>query len=59
MVVGIGEEVKIDVKIGDTIWYVEGTFWKNDKRVNGDEFELDGQKYVGIKEHEIRAVETI
>lgn len=38
-VLAIGHEVT-EVKIGDTVAFREGTYWKNDKRINPDEVEV-------------------
>ena len=58
-VIAVGDDVKENIKIGDIIWYIEGTFWKNGIRTNLDEFTVDGQKYIGVKEHEIKLIETV
>ena len=44
------------VKVGDMVIYIEGTYWKNNKRKNGDEVLVDGEDLILVKEHEIRAI---
>ena len=45
-----------DVKPGDVVVYVEGTYWKNSKRTNKDEFVVDGEDLILVKKHEIKAI---
>ena len=54
-VVVIAKDVK-EVKVGDQIIYVEGTYWKNNKRKNPDEVEIDGEDLILLQEHEVRAI---
>ena len=44
------------VKVGDYVIYVEGTYWRNNVRKNGDEFNVDGEDLILLKEHEIKAI---
>ena len=55
VVVYVAEDVT-DVKPGDVVVYVEGTYWKNSKRTNKDEFVVDGEDLILVKEHEIKAI---
>lgn len=54
-VVSIGKDVE-EVKKGDVVIYVEGTYWKNNKRKNIDEYKIDGEELILVLEHEVKAI---
>ena len=54
-VVVIASDVE-EIKVGDIAIYVEGTYWKNNKRKNPDEYDIDGEDLILLKECEIRAI---
>jgi co-chaperonin GroES (HSP10) len=56
-VVSVGQDVQEDIQIGDIGYYIEATYWKNGKRVNTDEFVVDGETFIGVKAHEIKLIE--
>ena len=51
-----GAEVHLGINVGDKVCYIEGTYWKNGKRKNPDEFEYYGEKLIGICEKEIKFI---
>ena len=54
-VVYVAKDVE-EVKVGDIVIYIEGTYWKNNKRKNLDEIEVDGEELIFLKENEIKAI---
>jgi len=55
VVTHIGPDVK-EVSVGERVAFIEGTYWKNDKRINKHEFEVDGEAYVRVPERDIKAI---
>jgi len=55
-VIDVGAEIVEDIKKGDTVYYIEGTYERNGKRVNMDEFHFENKTYIAVKEHEIKLV---
>ena len=47
-----------DIKIGDKVVFVEGTYWKNTKRINPDEFTdpASNEKLIRVPIKEIRMI---
>ena len=43
-----------DRKTGKIVYFIDGTYEKNDQRINQDEFTHEGQLYIHVKEDEIR-----
>ena len=44
------------IVVGNRVLYVEGTYWKNNKRVNADEVEIEGEDLIMLLEREVVAV---
>lgn len=55
-VISVGGDVK-QIEVGDLVWYVEGTYWKNNKRINLDSFTHEGKEYICVEEHEIKMIQ--
>ncbi len=70
MVLRRGEIVKINATLeyvaddgspalareGDTVYFVDGTYEKGRERINHDEFKIDGEVFVHVKDFEVRLV---
>jgi len=46
-----------DIPVGCVAHYRDGTYWKNEVRVNRDEFKLDEMVYLSVDEKDILLVE--
>jgi len=57
-----GEVVKqnstLPVKESDVVYFLDGTYQKNNERINQDEFEWNGERLIFVKDEELRAYET-
>lgn len=45
-----------DVAVGDRVCFIEGTYWRNEKRTNPNEFEHEGVKLTRVPFAEIKFV---
>lgn len=52
----VSEAVTEDIKPGDRVVYVEGTYWKNGTRVHPDEILVEDETLIIVQEHEVLVV---
>lgn len=46
----------LPVKKSDVVYFLDGTYQKNNERINQDEFEWEGERLIHVKDDELRMI---